>query len=589
MRTLEGDITTLITGDACGPAGAAPSAISAASVEGVVGFFTNSGSYMPRIECIRNEAGEPDWPWIIVLVALTGGVIFAYMRIFAFWLRGYLREAPQDRNRKLMDLANIFLWCAICGYVMSLVMFVWPAYRLLAVFLFVLNVWCWRFTRNLGDLTVSFSARRLARELAESIAARNSELERQVEERTRELESARREAIGANQAKSRFLAMMSHEIRTPMTAILGFAELLGAPEATQAQRTECARTINRHGEHLLAVINDILDLSKMEAGRLDVERVCCSPLTCVSDVIDLYRGRATERGITLELVQESPIPERIQTDPTRLRQAVMNLVSNAVKFTERGSVRVALSIERDERSDRDMVIIRVSDTGVGISEDQIARLFEPFMQADQSTTRRFGGTGLGLTITRRLSELLGGDVSVRSAVGEGATFTLRVDPGDVSACVMVTTDESRSMMRAPTDAAPPRRPTLSGRVLFADDAPDNQRLFGHLLTRAGLVVDVVADGSAAVARAMDAWRHCRAYDVIILDVQMPELDGASAVRALRVAGYDGLVIALSADAMEEARRIGIEAGFDEYLTKPIAGSVLIETLRAIMQRRTMIV
>lgn len=512
-------------------------------------------------------------------------MIVAYLRIFAFWLRGYLREAPQDRNRKLMDLANIFLWCAICGYVMSLVMFVWPAYRLLAVFLFVLNIWCWRFTRNLGDLRVSLSAKRLERELAESIATRNAELERLVEERTRQLELARHEAIEANHAKSRFLAMMSHEIRTPMTAILGFAELLGSPDASPAQRAECARTINRHGEHLLAVINDILDLSKMEAGRFDVERVCCSPVVCVTDVIELFRGRALERGIALELAQETPIPEQIQTDPTRLRQAVMNLVSNAVKFTERGSVRVSLSMERDEPAARDLVVIRVSDTGIGLREEHIPRLFEPFVQADQSTTRRFGGTGLGLAITRRIAELLGGDVSVTSVHGEGSTFTLRIDPGDVTACVLLEADDAGVILRHASDAAPARRPRLSGRVLFADDAPDNRRLFSHHLSRAGLVVDVVADGSEAVTRAMDAWNRSRAYDVIILDVQMPELDGASAVRALRVAGYDGLVIALSADAMEEARRTGIEAGFDEYLTKPIAGSVLIETLRSILENR----
>ncbi len=577
------DIAAWIGEDACGTA---PIPSARAGVDMGLGYLTNNGSYMPRIECLRNAAGEPDWPWIIILALLTGGVIVAYLRIFIFWLRGYLRERPADRNRKLMDLANIFLWCAICGYVMSLVMFVWPAYRLLAVFLLVLNMWCWRFIRNLGELNVSFSARRLQRELHEANESRERELERQVEERTRELESARSEAILANEAKSRFLAMMSHEIRTPMTAILGFAELLGAADATPAQRAECARTINRHGEHLVAVINDILDLSKLEAGRMTVELLPCSPITCVSDVLDLYRVRAGERGIKLELVRETALPERVMTDPTRFRQAVMNLVANAMKFTERGSIRVHVAMNHD--SGRDMLVVRVVDTGIGMTKEQVSRLFAPFAQADDSTTRRFGGTGLGLSITRRLAELLGGDVAVSSVPGEGSSFTLRIDPGDVSGCEPVEPSEAGLAAPAHDRDTDARRPTLVARVLFADDAPDNRRLFSHHLTRAGAVVDVVADGRAALEAALAAWRRHRGYDIVMLDVQMPEMGGVEAVRLLREAGYDGLVVALSADAMSEAHRAGLDAGFDEYLTKPIAGSVLIDTLRSVMDRRGMI-
>lgn len=583
MQANAESITGLIASDACGgpPLAVTPTG-SIAGSDGL-SFLTGNGSYMPRIECIRNAAGEPDWPWIITLALLTGGVIVAYLRIFVFWLRGYLKEAPADRNRKLMDLANIFLWCAICGYVMSLVMFVWPAYRLLAVFLLILNVWCWRFTRNLGDLNVSFSARRIQRELAEAIKERNHFLEREVAQRTRELEEARREAMDANEAKSRFLAMMSHEIRTPMTAILGFAELLGAPDATPAQRAECSRTINRHGEHLVAVINDILDLSKLEAGRMGIERIPCSPVACVSDVVDLYRVRANDRGIELELKRDSALPERIMTDPTRFRQAVMNLVANAVKFTDRGAVRVTIAMQ--SVGEREMLTVRVVDTGIGMNESQLSRLFAPFAQADDSTTRRFGGTGLGLSITRRLAELLGGDVSVQSVPGEGSTFTLRIDPGDVSTCDRVEPSELGLLASARASDAGARRPTLSGRVLFADDAPDNRRLFSHHLTRAGAAVDVVADGGSALDSVLEAWRRHRAYDLVILDVQMPEMDGLEAVRRMREAGYEGLVVALSADAMSEAQRLGANAGFDEYLTKPIAGSVLIDRLRSIMERR----
>ncbi|MBX3315544.1 MAG: response regulator [Phycisphaeraceae bacterium] len=590
-------IVELISTDACGGGGVAPTTDAVGFVAGIgasratgnafIDYFTNGGTYMPRIECIQNASGRPDWPWIIALVVLTGGVIAAYIRIFIFWLRGYLSEAPADRNRKLMDLANIFLWCAICGYAMSLLMFVWPAYRLLAVFLLILNIWCLRFIRNLGDLSVSFSARRLQRQLAEAIEERNRELERQVVERTCELEQARQTAIAANEAKTRFLAMISHEIRTPMTAILGFAELLGSPDASPAQRTECVRTINRHGEHLVAVINDILDLSKLEAGKMTVERVECSPLDCVMDVVGLYKPRARERGITVDLVQETALPDRISTDPTRLRQAIINLVSNAVKFTERGGVSVRVSMEPGDA--RQQLVVRVTDTGIGLTRDQIDRLFAPFVQADNSTTRRFGGTGLGLSITRRIAELLGGGVEVESKPGEGSTFTLRIDPGDVAMSTLVEPDSPSMTDSGTPDASVPRKPTLSGRILLADDAPDNRRLFGHHLTKAGAVVEVVADGQAALERAIDAWRRHRAFDAVILDVQMPEMDGIEAVKRLRASGYEGLVIALSADAMTEARQRGIEAGFDEYLTKPIAGSVLIGSIRAIMERRGIVV
>jgi signal transduction histidine kinase/CheY-like chemotaxis protein len=577
-----------IARDACGAAGPPMAASQASALD----FFANYGSYMPRIECIRNASGNPDWPWIAILCALTIGVIVSYMRIFAFWLKGYLAEAPQDRNRKLMDLANIFLWCAICGYAMSLVMFVWPAYRLLALCLLILNIWTFRFTRNLGELSVSFSAKRLERQLRESIEARAQELEIQVAERTSELERARAEAIAANDAKSRFVAMMSHEIRTPMTAILGFAELLGSPDATPAQRAECARTIGRHGDHLVSVINDILDLSKLEAGRMTVDHAPCSPMTALRDVVELYVPRGANKGVRVELVQETPIPETITTDPTRFRQAAMNLVSNAVKFTERGSVRVAVALEGPDGAEQ--LRVRVIDTGIGLSEEQAARLFQPFAQADTSTTRRFGGTGLGLSITRRLAEMLGGDVSVSSAPGQGSTFTLRIGASPCHGSIPVPTigvprgpqgaparePDTRGVSESVADA--PRRTRLSARVLFADDAPDNRRLFSHHLQRAGAVVDVVADGQAALDRALDAWRRHRAYDAVILDVQMPELDGVQAVAALRAQGYKGLVIALSADAMTESRQRGLEAGFNEYLTKPIAGSVFIDALRAIL-------
>lgn len=409
-----------------------------------------------------------------------------------------------------------------------------------------------------------------------------------------DVREARERAEAATKAKSEFLAMMSHEIRTPMTAILGFAELLGSPDATPLQRAECARTIGRHGEHLVSIINDILDLSKLEAGRMTLERAPCNAMVTLRDVVDLYVPRGANKGLRVELVQETPIPETITTDPTRFRQAVMNLVSNAVKFTERGSVRVGVAAEGEPGSE--CLVVRVIDTGIGLSEAQAACLFQPFVQADDSTTRRFGGTGLGLSITRRLAQMLGGDVTVTSTPGQGSTFTLRVSAAPCSGMLPAPQGPSdRSQApdghREPAREAPaepasgsPRRTALSARVLLADDAPDNRRLFAHHLGRAGAAVDVVADGQSAVDRALDAWRRHRAYDAVILDVQMPELDGVQAVGALRAQGYRGLVIALSADAMTESRQRGLDAGFDEYLTKPIAGSVFIDAIRAALDR-----
>ena len=263
-------------------------------------FFTNYGRYMPRIHCLTGADGGPDWPWIIGLIALTSGVIAGYLRIFVFWRRSYLEVPPKDRNRKLMDLAYVFLWCAICGYAMSITMFFWPAYRLLAIFLVILNVFTWKFATSLDAFRVSFSARQLQRELSEALGRRNAELERVVAERTMELEQARTEADAASATKSAFLANMSHEIRTPMTAILGFADLLSDHTQSEADRDACVQTIRRQGDHLLTVINDILDLSKIEAGKLEVERIAASPAAIIEDIHALFSPKAAAKGITLD-------------------------------------------------------------------------------------------------------------------------------------------------------------------------------------------------------------------------------------------------------------------------------------------------
>ncbi len=390
-------------------------------------------------------------------------------------------------------------------------------------------------------------------------------------EQTRELEQAREDALAAGRAKSEFLANMSHEIRTPMTAILGFADALAedlgqqgaSPEAHQA-----LATIRRNSEHLLAVLNDILDLSKIEAGKLETESIPCSPAELVLDAVGLLRARAAEKRLELSAELAENLPRAIATDPTRVRQVLLNLIGNAIKFTAEGSVRVGARLEYALGDRAGWLVIEVADTGIGISPEQRARLFSPFTQADSSTSRRFGGTGLGLAISARVVELLGGTIEVESEPGRGSTFRVALPAAPV---------EVGMQPRGEAPSAPERTARqLTGGVLVAEDGPDNQVLFRRLLERAGLRVQVVADGRSACTAALTAWRAGEPFDVILMDMQMPQLDGYGATQELRRAGYDGFIIALTAHAMSGDRERCIAAGCDAYLTKPIQRDLLLD-------------
>jgi len=534
-------------------------------------FFTNFGRYMPRIHCLQNEAGQPDWPWIITLVVLTGSIVVGYLKIFVFWRRSYLEVAPQDRNGKLMDLAYVFLWCATCGYALSMLMFVWPAYRLLAIALLVLNIFTWRFASSLSEFKVSFSARELQRRLDEALKQRTLELERQVAERTHDLIEARAAAEAASIAKSNFLANMSHEIRTPMTAILGFTELLSEPDLSDAERADHISTIQDNGSHLLSVINDILDFSKIEAGKLSVETVECDPMKLISSVRDLLDERARAKGLHLRLHTRGHLPDRVFTDPTRLRQILTNLVGNAIKFTESGSVCIEAAFHATS-STLGELHLHVSDTGIGMSDEQLGRLFTPFQQADTSTTRRFGGTGLGLSISKRLVELLGGSISVDTLADAGSTFSvvlpnLRFASGDTSTLT-------------PAPGAHPQ-PSLRARILVAEDGFDNQRLFAHHLSGLGANVTIVDNGQAAVDAAL---KPDARFDLILMDMQMPVLDGYSAVTQLRVAGILVPIIAVTAHTMTGDRERCIAAGCSGFLSKPFTRSELADACRRALEQ-----
>jgi signal transduction histidine kinase/ActR/RegA family two-component response regulator len=420
------------------------------------------------------------------------------------------------------------------------------------------------------------------------LAGNVNELLEQIQFAQDESRAARNAAEAANRAKSEFLANMSHEIRTPMTAILGYAELLRGPDLTPAEQIDAVDTIHRNGEYLLSIINDILDLSRIEAGRMPVEHLACRPEKLVADIESLMRVRADVRGLTLGVEYETSVPPAITTDPRRLRQILINLLANAVKFTERGGVRLVVRFDAGTCESRQLfgaspargpaLEFDVIDTGIGMSDAQAARIFEPFTQADASTARRFGGTGLGLSISRRLARMLGGDVQlIRTQPGEGTCFRVRVAA------------EPANGVRPPDhpalDELPPGRcPTapfavtgrLSARVLLAEDGPDNQKLIVHLLRRAGADVVVVDDGASAVREAQAA--AARPFDVILMDIQMPVMDGLEATRTLRGGGYRRPIVALTAAALPSDRQACLDAGCDDLLTKPISRAALLQTV-----------
>ena len=347
----------------------------------------------------------------------------------------------------------------------------------------------------------------------------------------RDRDEARRAAQEASRLKSEFLAHTSHEIRTPMTALVGYTELLGDPDLSPAERAEGLATIRRNGEHLMTIVNDILDLSKIESGRMTIERMACSPFALVAEVAAVLRPRAAHDGLDVEVGYRSPLPETIETDPTRLRQILLNLVGNAIKFTPRGSVRLEVGPVEDTR-----LCFEVIDTGIGLDAEQQARLFTAFSQADASTTRRFGGTGLGLAISKRLAGMLGGDLRVRSVPGEGSTFTLTIDVGSLAGVRLLDRPPdvpAAAERREPSAHAPQ---ALRGRILLAEDGLDARRLLARHLRAAGAEVETAENGLVACELALRAAEAGAPYDLILMDMQMPELDGYAAAARLRAAG-----------------------------------------------------
>ncbi|HZL33751.1 MAG TPA: CHASE3 domain-containing protein [Tepidisphaeraceae bacterium] len=394
-----------------------------------------------------------------------------------------------------------------------------------------------------------------------------------------QLVTATQSAEAANHAKSAFLANMSHEIRTPMTAILGYADMLLAPAQSSSDRLDCIHTIRRQSEHLLSVLNDILDISKIEAGKLEVERIECDPSQILSESISLMRVRGVEKKLLLGVTYAGPVPATIQTDPTRLRQILINLIGNAIKFTEAGGVQVVVSLENDPRSPAPRLRLEIIDSGIGMTEEQSATLFQPFAQADTSTTRRFGGTGLGLSICKRLAQMLGGDIALQSRPGCGSRFTVTVETGSLEGVPLLFKMHeavSNSSCQGDPVQEEPGTPRLSGAILLAEDGVHNQRVISYYLETAGATVEVAENGWVACEKAMAAVAAKRPFDLILMDMQMPELDGYSAAAILRSKSYAAPIIALTAHAMSGDRAKCISAGCTDYLSKPIEKRILIE-------------
>jgi len=382
-----------------------------------------------------------------------------------------------------------------------------------------------------------------------------------LEEKEVQLRQSMQLAEEANQAKSAFLSTMSHEIRTPMTAILGFTEVLRRGNVqTDEERKRHLGTIANSGQHLLELINDVLDLSKVESGAMEFEQLGTQPLQPVLEVIDVLGVKAREKGIDLKLDHPDQVPASVTTDPARLRQIIVNLVGNAIKFTDQGEVVVEFGFDIEN----EQMHFVVRDTGIGMDEQQQEAAFDAFTQADVSITRRFGGTGLGLSISRQLSRALGGDISVDSVIGQGSVFTVTLPTGSLRNVPLLNRAELFQQMELDNLSTAQEWSFPDAKILVVDDGAENRELLTLVLSELGVEITTAENGQQAVEQV-----QAGDFDVVLMDIQMPVMDGYQAVSIIREQGHDLPVVALTANAMRGFEERVLAAGFSHYQTKPI--------------------
>ncbi|MEX1034118.1 MAG: response regulator, partial [Cellvibrionaceae bacterium] len=409
------------------------------------------------------------------------------------------------------------------------------------------------------------------------IAGISMDISQEKETRAR-LQAAKREADASNQAKSAFLANMSHEIRTPLTAILGYADLIHMEEGGRRKSDDYVHKIKTNGQNLLEIINDVLDLSKVEANRIEINKQPFAVKNLLAELLSLMHLRAKEKQLEFRIETEGEIPAVLHTDMSRLKQILINLISNAVKFTDSGSVRLLVSAQSSPDKQDTSMTFKVVDTGIGIDDKLLGKIFDPFEQADSSVATNYGGTGLGLTISKRITHLLGGNLEVESVMGKGSTFTLTLPIGSTVGVEYIAMEDANALVQQHSAPSINARLLAGVHVLVVDDVADILVLIQQILKNAGAAVSVASNGREAIERIESCAKQGKPVDMVLMDTMMPVMDGYTAVKRLRQEGFKKPIIALTAAAMTNDRNRCLQAGCDDYLPKPVNVEALLSIL-----------